>query len=248
MDMFKGQPFAAARAETAAIDAGLRSYFLNIYNYMASGLLLTGIVAYLGAQSQTVTALFYKVNEAGQLAGMTGLGWLVAFAPLAFVLFLGMKIQTMSVQAAKTAFFGFAVVMGLSMMNLFFIYTGASIARVFLITSITFEGMSLYGYTTKKDLSGMGSFLIMGAWGLFVGFIINMFLKSSALDFALSAIGVLVFTGLIAYDTQRLKSLYYSFSGSAEMVAKSAIYGALQLYLDFINLFIMLLRFLGDRR
>lgn len=248
MDFLKQSQVSQASIASADVDSGLRSYFLQIYNYMASALLLTGLVAYFGSNSPALIAILYNANEAGQITGLSGAGWLVALAPIGVSLFFGFKLQSMSIGAAKALFWGFAALMGLSLMSLFLAYTGASIARVFFITAITFGGMSLYGYTTQRDLTGFGSFLIMGAWGLFVGFIVNMFLQSTGFQFVLSAIGVLVFTGLIAYDTQNLKRMYYQMSGGADMLAKASIMGALQLYLDFINLFIMLMRLVGDRR
>lgn len=237
----------AARAEAASYDMGLRAYMLQVYNYMASALVLTGIVALFAAQSELVTNALYVMNE-GRLVGMKPLGWLVAFAPVAFVLLLSFRVDSMSFQSAQIAFWAFAGVMGLSLASIFLVYTGASIARVFFITAIMFGGMSLYGYATKRDLTGIGSFLIMGVWGLFAAGIVNIFLKSSMLHFAISVIGVLVFVGLTAYDTQRIKAVYYEVAGRGELAAKAAIMGALNLYLDFINLFIMLLRLIGERR
>lgn len=251
---FNNRPAAYASTQAAEYDQGLRGYMLQIYNYMASALALTGITAWFGANTPAVRDLFYTVvertastGETYQAVGLTGLGWVITFAPLAFALLLGFRINRMSFQAAQTCFWGFAVVMGLSLMNIFLVYTGASIAKTFFITAGMFGGLSLYGYTTNRNLTGMGSFLIMGVWGLMLGFIVNIFLKSPGFDFALSAIGVLVFTGLVAYDTQRLKQLYYT-EGNGASLGNVAIMGALQLYLDFINLFIMLLRFMGDRR
>lgn len=224
--------------QSAAVDQGLRSYMLGIYNYMASGLALTGIVALLAA----------SIEPLQQLLWGTPLQWVVMLAPLGFVMFLSFKIQTMSFKAAQMSFWAFATVMGLSMSYIFLVYTGASIARVFFITAGMFAGVSLWGYTTKKDLTGMGSFLIMGVWGIILASIVNLFLKSSALDFGLSVLSVLVFTGLTAYDTQRLKGMYYAMGAHGEMAMKMAIMGALSLYMDFINLFLNMLRLFGDRR
>lgn len=246
MSPWKQQAYAPAQA--AAVDQGLRSYMLNIYNYMAGGLALTGIVALVISQNEALLRLFYSFNEAGQLTGMSPLGWIVAIAPLGFVLFLSFRIQQMSFQTAQMTFWIYAGVMGASLSSLFLIYTGASIARVFFITAGLFGAMSLYGYTTKRDLTGMGSFLIMGLIGVILASIVNIFLKSSGLDFALSILATLIFTGLTAYDTQRLKGIYYATMGMGEFAAKQAIMGALSLYLDFINLFINLLRLMGDRR
>lgn len=234
--------------QAAVYDEGLRKYMLGVYNYMASGLALTGLVAMLVANNEALLSLFYAVDEAGRYAGAKPLGLVVAFAPLAFVLFLGFKIHSMSFQAAQMTFWAFAAVMGLSMADLFLMFTGTSIARVFFITASVFGAMSLYGYTTKKDLTGWGSFLFMGMIGILIASIVNIFLASSMLHFAISIIGVVVFVGLTAYDTQRIKGTYYAVAGHAEMAGKAAIMGALSLYLDFINLFVMLLQFFGDRR
>jgi len=226
-----------ARATTAAeIDVGLRQYMLRVYNYMTGGLAVTGIVAYLVSNSPALLQAIYG----------TPLQWVVILAPVGFVLFFSFRLQKMSVPAAQAVFWAFAAVMGLSLASVFLIYTGASIARVFFITAATFAGMSLYGYTTSRDLSGFGSFLFMGLIGIILAMLVNLFLASSALDFAISVIGVLVFTGLTAYDTQRIKEMYIESDGTAVMT-KKAILGALSLYLDFINLFLMLLRLLGSR-
>lgn len=234
-------------AQTATYDAGLRAYMLNIYNYMASGLVLTGIVALLASQSQAFLSLMY-VMENGAITGMKPLAWLVMLAPLGMALALGFGVQRMSSAGAQAAFWGFAVVMGLSLTSIFLSYTGTSIARVFFITAGTFGAMSLYGYTTKRDLSKIGSFLIMGVIGLIIASLVNIFLQSSALQFAVSVIGVLVFTGLTAYDTQRLKEMYYQFTLEGEAMAKSVIMGALTLYMDFINIFVSLMQLIGERR
>ena len=227
----------ARGAETREVfDAGLRAHMLRVYNYMASGLALTGIVAFAAAR--------YGVYE--QLAG-TPLSWVVMLAPLGFIFFLSFKIQTMRASTAQTLFWAFAGLMGLSMASIFLMFTGASIARVFFITAGTFAGMSLWGYTTKRDLSGMGPFLFMGLIGIILASIVNMFIGSSALQFAVSVIGVLIFVGLTAYDTQKIKNEYAEWHDS-ETSAKLAIMGALRLYLDFINLFMLLLHFFGDRR
>ena len=237
-------------ADRAVIDEGLRQYMLRVYNYMASGLALTGIVAYITADASVV------MNEAGQIIALTSLGatlfesglrWVVMLAPLGFVLFLSFGLHRMSFSTAQTVFWMFAAVMGISMATIFIEFTGASVARVFFITAGTFAGMSLYGYTTKKDLSGFGSFLFMGLIGIIIASVVNMFIASSALHFAISVIGVLVFVGLTAYDTQQIK-LMYAEADDSETMGKKAIMGALRLYLDFINLFIMLLHLFGSRR
>jgi len=228
------------------IDAGLREYMLRVYNYMASALTLTGIIAYFSANTPAIINTLYSLGPSGQVEP-TGLAYLVMFSPLAFVLALSFGINKMQASTAQTVFWAFAAIMGLSLANIFLLYTGASITRVFFITAGTFAGMSLYGYTTKRDLSGMGSFLMMGLVGIIIASIINIFLASSALHFIISVIGVLVFVGLTAYDTQKIKSLYLEADGS-EVMTKKAIMGALTLYLDFINLFVMLLRLFGERR
>lgn len=218
------------------IDVGLRNYMLRIYNYMAGGLALTGIVAY-GA----LVSGFYQAIYG------TPLIWLVMLAPLGFVLVLSFGIQRLSLGTAQLLFWAFAGVMGLSLSWIFIRYTGTSIARVFFITAGTFAAMSLYGYTTRRDLSGIGSFLFMGLIGLVIASVVNIFLASPGLYFAISVIGVLVFVGLTAWDTQQIKEMYWEGDGTA-VAGKKAIMGALTLYLDFINLFLFMLRFLGDRR
>ena len=234
-------PAVSVGVPRAARDAGLRSYMLKVYNYMASGVLLTGIIAMLFAPY----APGIIVNEAG--TGMTGLGWIITFAPLAFVMVMSFGINRLQTGTLQLLFWAFAAVMGLSMSTIFLTYTGTSIAQTFFAVSAAFLGLSLYGYTTKKDLSGFGTFLIMGVVGLFVAMLINLFLRSPAMDLAISAIGVLIFAGLTAYDTQKIKSMYEHVRGT-DMMGKTVIMGALNLYLDFINMFLFLLRFMGDRR
>ncbi|MCH2488480.1 MAG: Bax inhibitor-1/YccA family protein [Erythrobacter sp.] len=224
---------AVARRET--FDAGLRSHMLSIYNYMASGVLLTGIIAMLTARSGLVYSL------------MGGpLFWLVALAPLGFVFAMSFGARKFSKTTLQAMFWGFAVAMGLSLSSIFVVYTGESIAATFFATAGAFAGLSLFGYTTKKDLSGMGTFLIMGVIGLIIAMVINIFLQSSGLALAISFIGVLIFAGLTAYDTQRLKREYQYLRGT-EFVGKAVILGALSLYLDFINMFMFLLQFMGNR-
>ena len=240
------RPTIAARAGSAAVvDEGLRSYMLRVYNYMGIGLVVTGLVAWFSNQA-AVTADGTALTAWGQLLYATPLMWVVALAPLAFVLVLSFGINKLSTGAAQATFWAFAAIMGLSLSSIFMVYTDASIAKVFFITAATFGAMSLYGYTTKRDLTGMGSFLFMGLIGLIIASIVNMFLASSALEFAISAVGVLIFVGLTAYDTQKIKENYSSSYG-AEALTKNAIMGALSLYLDFINLFMMLLRLFGNR-
>jgi FtsH-binding integral membrane protein len=243
-------PFATqalGQTQAVAFDAGLRAYMLRIYNYMASALTLTGIVALAAANIPAIQELLYNVQD-GQIVGIKGLGYVVMFAPIGLVLWLGMGLSRMSTGTAQVIYWSYAALMGLSLSSIFFAYTGESIARTFFVTAGTFGAMSLYGYTTKRDLSGMGSFLIMGVFGLIIASVVNMFLHSSGLSFAVSVLGVLIFTGLTAYDTQKLKAIYYQMGAGGEMLAKATIMGALSLYLDFINMFMYMLRFMGDRR
>ena len=222
---------------SAAYDAGLRSYMLSVYNYMASGVLLTGIVALLFASSGMARDV---------LMGPGLLKYVIMLAPLGFVMVLSFGINRLSTGTAQALFWAFATVMGLSMASIFLVYTGTSIAQTFFATAAAFAGLSLYGYTTKRDLSAFGTFLIMGVVGLLVASVINIFLQSSAMAFAISAIGVLLFAGLTAYDTQRIKSMYAYVAGS-DMQGKVVIMGALSLYLDFVNMFTFLLNFMGSR-
>ena len=243
--------YQQSRAQaTPAIDAGLRDYMLKVYNYMASGLALTGLVAYMLFQATAVT------GPTGDIVGLTSLGvslytgpmmWVVALAPLGVVMYMSFGIRNMSASRAQTMFWVFAFLMGLSLSTIFLTYTQASIARVFFITSTTFGAMSIYGYTTKRDLTAMGSFLFMGLIGIIIASIVNIFMQSSMMYFVISVLGVLIFVGLTAYDTQKIKNMYMAYD-SGEVAAKKAIMGALTLYLDFINLFIMLLRLFGARR
>jgi uncharacterized protein len=220
----------------AEIDAGLRQYILRVYNFMAAGLGLTGAVAYTA-----VATGFYQ-----QIAG-TPLIWAVMLAPLGLVLLLSFRVERMSAGATQLAFWSYAGLMGLSLAGLFLIYTGTSIARVFFISAATFAAMSLYGYTTRRDLSQFGSFLFMGLIGVVLASLVNIFIESSALQFAISVIGVIVFTGLTAWDTQRIKEIYVE-SDPGDVLSKKVLIGALTLYLDFINLFVMLLQLTGGRR
>lgn len=223
---------------SAGYDAGLRSYMLTIYNYMAGALGVTGVVALLTANTPALLNAIYG----------TPLQWVVMLAPLGFILALNFGINKMSFSTAQIVFWAFSAVMGLSLSYIFLAYTGASIARAFFVTAGTFGAMSLYGYTTKKDLTGMGNFLVMGLIGILIASLVNIFLQSSGLQFAVSVLAVLIFTGLTAYDTQRLKHLYFQVSGNAEAAGKTAILGAVTLYLDFINLMIHLLHLFGQRR
>ena len=229
--------FTTATKSQAQVDVGLREYMLKVYNYMATGLGLTGLTAWLVAGNETLVKTIFG----------TPLYWVVALAPLGFVFYLSARLHRISFSKAQTLFWFFAGIMGLSMASIFLMYTPVSIAKVFFITSGTFAGMSLYGYTTKKDLTGWGSFLFMGLIGIIIAMIVNIFLQSSMLHFIISCVGVLVFVGLTAYDTQKIKEMYYA-SDHPEISGKKAIMGALKLYLDFINLFIMLLYLFGQRR
>lgn len=233
----------------AAVDEGLRSYMLGVYNYMAAGVALTGVVSYL-------VFMLATVQQNGKVVGLTDLGvalyasplkWVLMLAPLAFVLVLSFGLHKLSAAATQMTFWAFAAIMGLSISSIFLVYTGESIVQTFFVTAGAFAALSLYGYTTKRDLSGWGSFLIMGVVGLIIASILNWFLQSSALAFAVSVIGLLVFAGLTAYDTQRIKDEYLVIRHDAEMVAKASVMGALSLYLDFINMFMFLLSFLGNR-
>ncbi len=240
-----------ARTAAAVVDEGLRAYMLRIYNYMTAGVLLTGITALLVFRVPALQELFYNIvmTPTGPvIAGMTGLGWLVTFAPLGFVLVMSFGINKLSSGTAQVLFWSFAGVMGLSLSSVLFVYTGASVARTFFITAAAFGALSLYGYTTKRDLSAFGKFLFMGLIGILIAMVVNFFVQSSMMDFIVSILGVLIFAGLTAYDTQRLKNLYYTVAGNGEATAKAAVMGALSLYLDFINMFLFLLRFLGASR
>jgi uncharacterized protein len=224
----------------ADIDEGLRTYMLKVYNLMAIGLAITGVAAYgLATAAAGNEALFNLIYN-------TPVRWVLVLAPLAMVFFLSFRIQNMSVAAAQTTFWVYAALVGASLSTIFFVYTDASIVKTFFITAAAFGSLSLYGYTTKRDLTGMGSFLIMGLFGIIIASIVNIFLGSPALDFAVSILGVLIFAGLTAYDTQKIKEMYYEGDDDATG-GRKAIMGALNLYLDFINLFMFLLRFLGNR-
>ena len=234
----------------AAVDEGLRAYMLRVYNYMAGGVFVTGIVAYLVSSAAITTGPTgaKALTQFGQLIYVSPLKWVIMLAPLAFVFFISFRIYKMSVAGAQFAFWLFAAAMGLSLSSIFLVYTGESITQVFFVTAAAFGGLSLYGYTTKRDLSGWGSFLIMGVIGIIIAALVNLFLQSSALQFAISVIGVLVFAGLTAYDTQRIKDGYHELMGDMTATSKAAIMGALSLYLDFINMFMLLLQLFGRRQ
>jgi uncharacterized protein len=236
---FQTMRAAGAGARTAQIDEGLKAHMNKVYATMSVGMLLTGAVAWAVGTNDAMMAAIYG----------TALKWVVIFAPLVMVFAFGAIINRISAAAAQLFFYVYASLMGLSLASIFAIYTGTSIAQTFLVTAIAFAGLSLYGYTTKRDLSGFGTFLMMGLIGILVASIVNIFLASSALQFAISVIGVLIFAGLTAFDTQSIKNEYIQHAqmGDSEWLGKSAIMGALRLYLDFINMFMFLLQFLGNR-
>jgi uncharacterized protein len=233
---FGWQSATGARGDAALFDEGLRQHMLRVYNYMALGLVVTGIVAYVVG---TTPALYVPIFQ-------TPLKWVVMLAPLAFVLFFSFKMESLSASTAQTLFWAFCAVMGLSLASIFLVFTGVSIARTFFIAATMFGATSLYGYTTKRDLSQFGSFLIMGLIGVVIASIVNIFLGSTALQFAISVIGILVFVGLTAWDTQSIKEQYGSAMGREE-TQKLAVFGAFSLYLNFVNIFQLLLNFTGER-
>jgi len=250
LDRRYAQGTTVGRTDAGVVDQGLRAYMLRVYNYMASGVAITGVVAYL------IYAMSVVTGADGTIAGLTPFGnvifntpfkWVVIFAPLAMVFFVSARINSMSVGAAQLAFWVFAGLMGLSLSSIFLVYAHASIAQVFFITAASFGALSLWGYTTSRDISGWGSFLFMGLIGIIIAMLVNLFIGSTALQFAISVIGVLVFAGLTAYDTQQIKEMY-SVNDDGSVSGRKAVMGALRLYLDFINLFMMLLSLFGDRR
>jgi len=247
---YRTYPPASAATTAAVLDEGLRAYMLRVYNWMSSGLLLTGIIAYTIANTDLVN-LFDPVvmTPMGPRHTASALAMISIFAPLAFVLVLSMGVNRLSRTTAQTLYWLFCAAMGASLTNIFLIYTSESIVRVFFITAATFAAMSIYGYTTKADLSRFGSFLMMGLFGIIIASLVNIFLVSSALQFAISIIGVVVFTGLTAYDTQRIKATYvqYAYAEGPDAAAKRSVYDALSLYLNFINLFMLLLQLMGNR-
>jgi FtsH-binding integral membrane protein len=233
--------------DKGSFDEGLRNYMLKIYNFMAIGLLVTGVFAFSTLNFPPLASLMFNIGPNGEFMGTSGLGMLISFAPLGIAIYFFMGLGRMSVNTAQTLFWVYAAVMGMSLSYLGLVYTGQSLARTFFICASVFGAMSLYGYSTKSDLTSMGSFLIMGLIGLIVVSLVNIFLRSPAIDFATSFIGIAIFMGLTAWDTQKLKTIYYS-SGGGEMGQKMAVMGAFTLYLDFINLFLYILRFFGDRK
>ncbi|HVL73759.1 MAG TPA: Bax inhibitor-1/YccA family protein [Beijerinckiaceae bacterium] len=240
-----GTTYARSQAE---VDQGLRAFMLGVYNNMILGLAISALVA-LGINMLAVTTVGGRMalTPFGQTLYGTPLMWVVALAPLAFIFFFTFRMERMSAASARLTFFAFAAVMGASLSTLLIRYTGASVVQVFFITAAAFGSLSLWGYTTKRSLSGMGSFLIMGLIGLLLAMVVNIFLASSALQFAISVIGVLIFAGLTAWDTQKLKEMYLFGNWDAEAAAKASIFGALTLYLDFINMFQFLLALVGNR-
>ncbi|MFZ4124987.1 MAG: Bax inhibitor-1/YccA family protein [Rickettsiales bacterium] len=239
---------SSAQSQSMARDEGMRAYMLRVYNYMTSGVLLTGVIAYFASQSETFLGMMITQGADGRY-GMSGLGWIIALAPVAMAFFLAFRVNKMTASQVQTTFWAYASLMGLSLFSIFLIYTGASILKVFFITAGTFGLLSMYGYTTKKDLTSWGTFLSVGVLAVFVVSLANVFFfKASGLDLALSYVGVFLALGLTAYDTQKIKEIYYSVGHDSEAVKKASALGALSLYFDFIYLFINLLRIMGDRR
>jgi uncharacterized protein len=239
-----------ATDRAVAYDAGLRAHMLRVYNYMAGGVALTGVVAWFTYQMAVVT------NASGAIVGLTPFGqtlfgsplmWVIVLAPLGLVFFMSFRIGHMQASTARTLFFVYAGVLGLSLATIFMVYTATSITRVFFISAASFGALSLYGYTTQRSLDAMGSFMVMGLFGLIIAMLVNMFLKSSGLDWAITVIGLLIFAGLTAWDTQKIKS-YFDPMDDGTVAGRKAVMGALSLYLDFINMFMFMLRLFGDRR
>jgi uncharacterized protein len=237
---------AGTVADQAAFDVGLRAHMLRVYNYMASGLALSGIVAFVLFSSPELASLFFQV-QAGRVLGLNMLGWIAIFAPLGLLLLVGFRAAQMSVTGVQAVYWAVTALMGVSLSLLLFRYTGASVARTFFVTAAAFGALSLYGYTTKRDLSAWGKFLFMGLIGIILAGLVNMFFPSGMMSFIISVAGVLIFSALIAYDTQRIKEQYAEAWGT-EMAEKVAIFGALSLYLDFVNLFQFLMAFMGQER
>jgi hypothetical protein len=250
LDRRYAQGTTVGRTDAGVVDQGLRAYMIRVYNYMATGVAITGVVAY------AIYAMSVVTGADGAITGLTPFGqfifqsafrWVVIFAPLALVFFISARINSLSVGAAQIAFWVFAALMGASLSSIFLVYAHASIAQMFFITAAAFGALSLWGYTTNRDLSGWGSFLFMGLIGIILASVVNIFLGSGPLQFAISVIGVLVFAGLTAYDTQQIKEMY-SVNDDGSVSGRKAVMGALRLYLDFINLFMMLLQLFGNRR
>ena len=237
-------------ATTDTMDAGLRAHMLRVYNYMVGALALTGAVAYGVANTPALLNLMYHtvMTSGGGALQPTMLGWVVMLSPIALVFFLSFRIMQMSEATAQATFWIYAALVGASLASILIVYTGASVAMTFFVTAATFGTMSLWGYTTKRDLTGMGHFLFMGLIGILIAMVANMFFKSGAMNFVISVLGVVIFTGLTAWDTQKIKNTYYQIGGNTAVAGKAAIMGALSLYLDFLNIFLFLLRFMGNRR
>jgi uncharacterized protein len=233
--------------DQASFDVGLRAHMIRVYNYMASGLALSGIVAFALFSSPELAGLFFQISPRGAVVGLNGLGWIAILAPLGLLLLTSFRGATMSVGAVQAVYWAVTALMGVSLSLLLFRYTGASVARTFFVTAASFGALSLYGYTTKRDLTAMGKFLFMGLIGLILASLVNMFFPSGTMSFIISAAGVLIFSGLIAYDTQKIKEQYAEAYGS-DVAEKMAIFGALSLYLDFVNLFQFLMMFMGQDR
>ena len=237
------------RAGTAdlAFDAGLRAHMIKVYNYMASGLALSGIVAFALFSSPELASMFFQVAPGNRVVGLNMLGWVAILAPMGLLLLVGFRAQQMSVGGIQAVYWAVTALMGVSLSLLLFRYTGASVARTFFVTAASFGGLSLYGYTTKRDLSAFGKFLFMGLIGIVLASLVNMFFPSGTMSFIISVAGVLIFSGLIAYDTQKIKEQYAESLGR-DVAEKAAIFGALSLYLDFVNLFQFLMSFMGQNR
>lgn len=248
MSAWDRQPAVTGESQSTAIDAGLRSYMLKVYNYMASGVLLTAIIAYFAGTSDAFLQTVLKF-DGGQAVGVAPVGYLIMFAPLAMAFFMMFKLRTMSTETLQITFWAYAVLMGLSLFSIFLIYTQTSILRVLFVTAGTFGLLSMYGYATKRDLTSWGTFLIVGMWAMLIVSLVNMFLlKSSGLSLAMSYVGVLLALGMTAYDTQKIKEVYYQVGRSTDAIKRASIMGALQLYMDFVYLFINLMRIMGERR
>jgi len=230
--------YAQSQARTHSYDEGLRNYMQGVFNNMFIALVISGLVSFFVSQSAQLMQLFFA----------TPLKWVVLFAPLAFIMFAGYQINRITASQAKFFLWTFSALMGLGLAPIFLLYTNASIARAFFVTASLFGAMSLYGYTTKKDLTAMGSFLIMGLFGIIIASVVNLFLGSSGMSFAISALSVIIFTGLTAYDIQAIKAIYFQVGGNSEATSKAATMGAMSLYINFVNIFISLLQLFGNRR
>ncbi|WP_421997092.1 Bax inhibitor-1/YccA family protein [Reyranella sp.] len=237
---------AGSVADQASFDVGLRNHMVRVYNYMASGLALSGIVAFALFQYQELAALFFQL-QGGRVVGLNALGWIAIFAPLGLLLLVGFRAAQMSAAGVQAVYWAVTALMGVSLSLVLFRYTGASVARTFFVTAAAFGALSLYGYTTKRDLSAFGKFLFMGLVGIILASLVNLFFPSGTMTFIISVAGVLIFSGLIAYDTQRIKEQYAEAWGT-EAAQKVAVFGALSLYLDFVNLFQFLMMFMGQER